>query len=143
MEKYIAKYSQTNTKKGKNKMNNGKLVLKKCLKCGKIIEEIESTACDTMCCGEPMQLVASNSTDGAAEKHVPTYEVLEGKIEVSVNHVMDEDHYIEWIKLVYEDSEKTVYFKPGDEPKAHCKYEPGMKIYAYCNKHGLWVRDVV
>ena len=124
-------------------MNNGKLILKKCLKCGKVIEEIESSACDTMCCGEPMKEVISNSTDASVEKHVPTYEVLEGNIEVKVNHVMEEEHYIMWIKLVYENSEQTIYFKPGEAPEAHCKYEPGMKIYAYCNKHGLWVRDVV
>lgn len=124
-------------------MNNGKLILKKCLKCGKVIEEIESSACDTMCCGDAMVEIVANSTDAAVEKHVPTYEVLEGNMEVKVNHVMEDDHYIMWIKLVYENSEQTIYFKPGEAPEAHCKYEPGMKIYAYCNKHGLWVRDVV
>ena len=124
-------------------MNNGKLILKKCLKCGKVIEEIESSACDTMCCGDAMVEIVANSTDAAVEKHVPTYEVLEGNMEVKVNHVMEDDHYIMWIKLVYENSEQTNYFKPGEAPEAHCKYEPGMKIYAYCNKHGLWVRDVV
>ena len=124
-------------------MNNGKLILKKCLKCGKVIEEIESSACDTMCCGDAMVEIVANSTDAAVEKHVPTYEVLEGNMEVKVNHVMEDDHYIMWIKLVYENSEQTIYFKPGEAPEAHCKYEPGMKIYAYCNKHCLWVRDVV
>ena len=38
-------------------------------------------------------------------------------------------------------STKT-YFKPGDEPVAHCKYVPGSTIYAYCNKHSLWKKDV-
>lgn len=124
-------------------MNNGKLILKKCLKCGKVIEEIESSACDTMCCGDAMVEIVANSTDAAVEKHVPTYEVLEGNMEVKVNHVMEDDHYIMWIKLVYENSEQTIYFKPGEAPEVNGKYEPGMKIYAYCNKHGLWVRDVV
>ena len=124
-------------------MNNGKLILKKCQHCGKIIEEIEGSFSETFCCGETMQIINSNSTDGAAEKHIPTYDVLEGRIKVIVNHGMDEDHYIMWIKLVYADSEKTFYYKPGDEIEAHGHYEAGMKIYAYCNLHGLWSRDVV
>ena len=93
--------------------------------------------------GETMKIIECNSTDAAAEKHIPTYDVLEGKIKVIVNHPTDEDHYIMWIKLVYENGEKTFYYKPGDEIEAHGHYEPGMKVYSYCNLHGLWVREVV
>ena len=123
-------------------MNNGKLILKKCLKCGKVIEEIESSACDTMCCGDAMVEIVANSTDAAVEKHVPTYEVLEGNMEVKVNHVMEDDHYIEWISIVFEDGEVTTFFNPGDEATVISSYVPGSTIYAYCNKHGLWKTDV-
>ena len=124
-------------------MNNGNLVIKKCNHCGKLIEELDSKNTDTICCGESMQYLNCNSTDGAAEKHVPKYDVLEGRITATVNHPMDEDHYIMWIKFVYANGEKTFFFKPGDEIEADSRYEAGMKIYAYCNLHGLWVREVV
>ena len=68
--------------------------------------------------------------------------VQDGKIFVRVNHVMEEEHYIEWISIVFDGKEKTTYFKPGDEPVAHCKYVPGSTIYAYCNKHELWKAEV-
>jgi len=121
-----------------------KLVVKKCMSCGALVKVIKdcNCECDIQCCGEKMKELVPNSVDAAVEKHVPTYEVKDGKIFVKVNHVMEEDHYIEWISIVYDNREVTTYFKPGEEPIAHCKYVPGSTIYAYCNKHGLWKKDV-
>ena len=121
------------------------LKIKKCKKCGalvKVFEDCNCENCGIKCCGEQMELLKPNSVDAAFEKHVPTYEVKDGKIYVRVNHVMEEEHYIEWISIVFDDVEKTVYFKPGDEPTTHCKYVPGSTIYAYCNKHELWKTEV-
>ena len=121
------------------------LVFRKCKKCGafvKVLEDCTCPGCGIQCCGEQMEVLVPNSVDAAAEKHVPTYEIKDGRIFVKVNHVMDEDHYIEWITIVRNNREKTVYFKPGEEAVAHCKYEPGTVLYAYCNKHGLWKAEV-
>ena len=121
------------------------LLIKRCLKCGatvRVLKDCECEDCGFKCCGEKMQVVVPNSVDAAVEKHVPTYEVKDGKIFVKVNHVMEEEHYIEWISIVFGDSEKTTYFEPGEEASTHCKYIPGSTIYAYCNKHGLWKKDV-
>ena len=122
-----------------------KLVIKKCLKCGalvKVIEDCNCENCGIQCCGEQMKELIPNSVDAAIEKHVPNYEVKGDKIFIKVDHVMEEEHYIEWISIVYDNKEVTTYFKPGEEPIAHCKYVPGSTIYAYCNKHSLWKKDV-
>lgn len=121
------------------------LIIKKCEKCGAMVRVIEDCHCDNCgikCCGEEMKKLVPNSVDAAVEKHVPTYEVKDGKIFVKVNHVMEEDHYIEWISIVFEDKECITYLEPGKDAVAHCKYIPGSTIYAYCNKHGLWKIDV-
>ena len=120
------------------------LIIKKCFKCGAVIKVINDChcSCGFQCCGEEMKTLVPNSEDAAVEKHVPTYEVKDGKIFVKVNHVMEEDHYIEWISIVFNGKEVTTYFRPGDEPVAHCKYVPGAMIYAFCNKHGLWKKEV-
>ncbi len=86
--------------------------------------------------------IVANSVDAAIEKHVPQYEIDGDKIVVSVNHVMEEDHYIEWIMIEYNDSDMTKYFKSGDKAEVEAKYVAGMKLYAYCNKHGLWMKEV-
>ena len=121
------------------------LVIKKCIKCGAIVKTIEDCKCDNcgiICCGEPMKNLSANSTDGAAEKHVPTYEVKGDLVEASVNHVMDPDHYIEWISASYDNEEVVKYLNPGEAAKVEFKYVPGMVLYSYCNKHLLWKTEV-
>ena len=122
------------------------LIVKKCIKCGALVKVLEDCTCEECgikCCGEVMKKLVPNSEDAAIEKHVPTYEVKDGKLYVKVNHVMEDEHYIEWICVCSPEKEITKYFEPGDEPTAFlCKYIPGSTIYAYCNKHGLWKKDV-
>lgn len=122
------------------------LVIKKCMKCGALVKVFEDCTCDNCgikCCGEEMKVLVPNSVDAAVEKHVPNYEIKDGKLFVTVNHVMDEDHFIEWICIINDEKEITTYLKPGGEAVAHCcKYKPGTLIYAYCNKHGLWKTEV-
>lgn len=121
------------------------LVLKRCKNCGALVKVIKDCTCDNCgikCCGEQMQELVPNSVDAAAEKHVPTYKIENGKIFVKVNHVMEDDHYIEWIALVSDKKECKKYFKPGEACETHFKYVPGSTLYAFCNKHGLWKCDV-
>ena len=87
------------------------------------------------------RVIKSNSVDAAGEKHVPMYNILGDKVEVYVNHVMEDDHYIEWILVDYGDSYFIKEFKPGDTPKIEVDYKVGMKAYSYCNKHSLWVNE--
>ena len=117
-------------------------MLIRCNKCGKILNVIKNSSSETICCGEPMVEIKANSVDAAFEKHVPNYEVNGDKIIVRVNHVMDEDHYIEWVAMNSKDRFEKVMFKPGDEPVAEFAYIPGSTIYSYCNKHSLWQKDV-
>lgn len=121
------------------------LKIKQCAKCGavvKVLEDCKCAGCGIQCCGETMRELVPNSVDAAIEKHLPTYEVKDGKIYVKVNHVMEEEHYIEWISIVFGDKECITYLEPGKNAIAHCKYVPGATIYAYCNKHGLWKIEV-
>ena len=117
----------------------------RCEKCGAMVKVFKDCTCDNcgiQCCGEQMKEVVPNSVDAAVEKHVPTYQVYGGKIMAKVNHVMEEDHYIEWIACVYENRERIKYLVPGEDAEVTFKYKPGAVLYAYCNKHGLWKKEV-
>lgn len=120
------------------------LIIRKCASCGAVVKVMKdcNCKCKIQCCGEEMKELIPNSVDAAVEKHVPTYEVEDGKIIVKVNHVMEEEHFIEWVALVTDKKECIKYFKPGEEAETHFKYKPGSTLYAYCNKHGLWKKDV-
>lgn len=121
------------------------LIIKKCTKCGamvKVLEDCKCKDCGIKCCGEEMEALIPNSVDAVVEKHVPTYEIKDGKIIVTVNHVMEDEHFIEWISIIRDDKECITYLKPGEKAVTHCKYAPETVIYAYCNKHGLWKKEV-
>ena len=121
------------------------LVIKKCKKCGAMVRVIEDCTCDNCgirCCGEEMEKLIPNSVDAAIEKHVPTYERVEDEIYVKVNHVMEKEHFIEWVALVSEDKECFKVLYPEQDAECRFKYIPGSTIYAYCNKHGLWKKEV-
>jgi len=128
---------------GGNKME--KLMLKKCFECGALVRVIHPCHCDDcgiVCCGKSMEEVKVNSVDASFEKHVPTYEVVDGNIIVTVNHVMEEDHYIEWISLVSAAGEECIYLKPGVDAKVTFYHKTNGILYAYCNKHGLWENEI-
>ena len=120
------------------------LVIKKCLKCGALIEIINDCNCEEcgiMCCGEKMMEIKPNTIDASFEKHVPTYEKVEDEILVKVNHVMEKEHYIEWIAMVTDTSVYKVKLCPEQNAECRFKYIPNSKLYSYCNKHGLWSND--
>ena len=120
----------------------------KCKKCGALVEELISCNCDNCgvkCCGETMELLVANEADGAREKHVPVYELVEDEIFVKVGevaHPMTKEHYIMWIAMVYNDRIEKVILYPEQDAVARFKYIPGSKIYAYCNLHELYACDV-
>lgn len=122
-----------------------KLTIKKCLNCGAIVKVITNCTCEDcgiMCCGKIMTELKPNSVDASIEKHKPTYMHENGKLKVSVNHVMEEDHFIEWICLKTPSSEKHVYFKPGELCETSFDDVNTGTIYSYCNKHGLWLTTI-
>lgn len=117
----------------------------KCLKCGKIIAIEKEGVPSTVCCGQDMVEIKANTEDAAQEKHVPYAEVEGDGVYVRVGevaHPMEENHYIEWIAAEYSDSLVKYMLKPGEKPEAYFDFEKGMKIYAYCNLHGLWKKEL-
>lgn len=121
------------------------LTIKKCNQCGaliKVLKDCNCNDCGIICCDKPMETLISNSVDAAVEKHVPTYEKVDDEIVVKVNHVMEKEHYIEWISLVKENREYTVSLYPEQNAECRFPYIKGATLYAYCNKHGLWKSEV-
>ena len=121
------------------------MIIKKCDKCGALVRVLNDCSCDNcgiICCGDTMREIIPNSVDAAVEKHVPAYTVDGDVMNIEVNHVMDDDHFIEWVSVVSDNNEIIFKMKPGDTTKITHKYIPHSKIYAYCNLHGLWVKEV-
>lgn len=117
----------------------------KCELCGNIVEVLHQAGGVLVCCGQPMELKTENTTDGAAEKHVPVIEKTADGYLVkvgSVAHPMEDKHYIEWIELITGGKAYRKFLKPGEAPEAtFCiEVKDGDAMFAreYCNLHGLW-----
>ena len=117
----------------------------RCKVCGKIVAMVnDCSSCPTICCGEAMEEIIPNTSDGAAEKHVPVIKVDGNHVVVevgSVAHPMLDVHYIEWIALQTDKGNQRKQLKPGDAPRAEFALLPGEKVvaaYAYCNLHSLF-----
>lgn len=91
-----------------------------------------------------LQALRANTSDGAAEKHVPVVSVSGNTVEVSVgsvSHPMLEEHYITGIYIETKSGGQFAALKPGDDPKAVFLLKDGdefIAAYEYCNLHGLW-----
>lgn len=115
-----------------------------CAHCGQIIAKVKDKGVPVVCCGEKMKEIIPGTTDAAAEKHIPVWEVKDGIVNVvvgSVEHPMLEEHYIEWIVLQTKEGNQRKALSPGMEPKAVFALTEGDEVtaaYAYCNLHSLW-----
>lgn len=117
----------------------------KCPICGNVVGLIDGNMEHVTCCGKPMELMVANTSDGAVEKHVPTYEKVDNELVVrvgEVEHPMDKDHYIMWIAQVSDNRTTRVRLFPEQSTETRFPYIPNSIIYAYCNKHGLWKTEV-
>lgn len=115
------------------------LLLKKCSNSGALVRIMEAPE---GVFDNDEKIMVPNTVEASVEKHKPTYEVADEEILVKVNHVMEEEHYIEWIAMITDRHEEFVKFAPGEVAEAKFKYVSGAKLYAYCNKHGLWMTEV-
>ena len=80
---------------------NEEYIVKKCPVCGAVIRVLKGKGDSITCCGELMVDCVPNTVDAAVEKHKPEVVVDGDKINVTVNHVMEDDHYIEWISISF------------------------------------------
>ena len=114
----------------------------RCELCGNIVELINVGGGELVCCGQPMTLLEEKTADSATEKHVPVIEKTADGFLVkvgSVDHPMEEKHYIQWIELIADGKAYRQFLNPGDQPQALFKVTADtVTAREYCNIHGLW-----
>ena len=120
----------------------------RCRHCGNIAYKIYDSKVPMVCCGEKMEEIIPNTSDGAGEKHVPVVERAGDELKIFVGevpHPMIKEHYITHIFL---ETDKCLYIATlnyEDDPCASFCIK-GLKgkatVYEYCNIHGLWKVEV-
>lgn len=116
------------------------IYFKKCPHCGHVDYALKKG--EFYCCGKEMIDLLPDTEEAAVEKHKPTYRIDDNKIIAEVNHVMEEEHKIEWIMFVGE--KQLIKYNLSTNEPAKVTFNTTEKgvIYSYCNKHGLWQNEV-
>lgn len=124
-----------------------KLQFFKCEHCGNVAVKLFDEGPALFCCGQQMTELVPDSVDASQEKHVPVVEITDDiKVKIGAEeHPMIDTHWITMIVLETNRGFQYVKLDPGDKPEAQFTLAPGenpLKVYDYCNIHGLWVKEV-
>lgn len=118
-----------------------------CNHCGNVMGLLEDSGVPIICCGEPMEHMDPDESDGAKEKHLPVVDVQENRVRVTVGeveHPMSDDHSIHWVYLstTHGGHRKCLAI---DHPPV-CEFlltdEEPLAVFAYCNLHGLYKTEL-
>ena len=105
-----------------------------CPVCGNVIIATGETV--VSCCGITLPTLEAEAMD---EEHEIRKKVVEDEYYVSVDHPMTKEHYISFLAAVSDFGVQLVKLYPEGNAEARFKIDRVRKIYAYCNRHGLFV----
>ncbi len=107
-----------------------------CPVCGNVIQT--SGEAVISCCGITLPPQEAEDPD---EDHELKIERVEDEYFVTLNHPMTKEHYISFIAAISDNGVQLVKLYPEGDAQARFKISRVRKIYAYCNRHGLFEVD--
>jgi superoxide reductase len=118
-----------------------------CKHCGNIITKVKNSGVDVVCCDEKMTEMIPNTVEASFEKHIPYISINGNIVNVKVGeieHPMTEEHHIEWVYIKTKKGAQRKFLNFTDKPEVEfCLIDDELEsVYAYCNLHGLWKKEV-
>ena len=107
-----------------------------CPLCGNVIRSVGEALIG--CCGITLPPLEAEEAEGEHEIRV---EMLEDEYYVSLAHPMEKTHYISFLAAVSDQGLELIKLYPEGEAAARFKISRTRKLYAYCNRHGLFCLD--
>lgn len=117
--------------------NMKKAVWYVCPLCGNVIHSMGEAVIS--CCGITLPKLEKEDEN---EEHIIQVERVEDEYLVKINHPMDKNHFITFVSYVTENKIQVERFYPQGEALTRFKINGHGKIYAYCNHHGLYEREI-
>ena len=108
-----------------------------CPVCGNVIQATGEALIS--CCGVTMPPLTPEPADG---EHPIRVEKAEDEYFVSVRHPMTKEHYISFLAAVSDGSVQLVKLYPEGNAEARFRIEGVRRLYAYCNRHGLFQLNI-
>lgn len=104
-----------------------------CPICGNAIRSIGEAVIS--CCGVKLPAVEPEPGD---DTHRIQIQTVEDEYYVSVDHPMTKEHYLSFFAAVSDDGIQFVKLYPEGSASARFKRSRIKKLYAYCNRHGMF-----
>lgn len=120
----------SNRNRGGN-MLRGKFYV--CPVCGNVIHATGEAMLS--CCGVSLPPLEAEDGDCGFEK-------IEDELFVTLDHPMTREHYISFFAYVTLDRTELVKLYPEGNPEARFFNRGRGKLYWYCNRHGLFCREI-
>ncbi len=108
-----------------------------CPVCGNVIQTTGEAVIS--CCGIILPPAEPEAADAA---HAVRVEIVEDESYVTLDHPMTKDHYISFLAAVSDQGVQFVKLYPEGNAEARFKINRVRRIYAYCNRHGLFQRKI-
>ncbi len=118
-----------------------------CEHCGNIIGLIHDAGVPMMCCGAKMTKLEAGVIEASHEKHIPVVSVEGNLVKAVIGevlHPMSEEHNIAWVYLETDKGGQRKNLTPNSAPEVVFALadEKPVAVFAYCNLHGLWKKEV-
>ena len=104
-----------------------------CPLCGNVIHSLGQAA--VSCCGVRLP---EPEPEEAAGEHLLRISPVEDEFWVTLDHPMSKEHYISFLAAVGDQECQLVKLFPEGEAAARFKLSRVRRLYAYCNRHGLY-----
>lgn len=106
--------------------------------CGNVLWSMGSAA--VSCCGISLPPLEADTAEGEHEIHT---QLCEDEIYVWVEHEMTKEHFVSFLAGFEDDGLKIVKLYPEGNAAARFKAGRTKKLYAFCNRHGLYEKDLL
>ena len=118
-----------------------------CEHCGNVIGLIHDAGVPMMCCGQKMTKLEAGVVEASHEKHIPVVSVENNLVKAVIGevlHPMTEEHNIAWVYLETDKGGQRKNLTPSSSPEVVFALadEKPIAVWAYCNLHGLWKKDI-
>ena len=104
-----------------------------CPVCGNVIQATGEAVIS--CCGITLPPIEAETAD---PDHLISVVIAEDEYYVTVDHPMTKEHYISFLAAVSDHGAQFVKLYPEGSPEARFRIDGVERMYAYCNRHGLF-----
>ena len=104
-----------------------------CPVCGNVIQSAGEAV--VSCCGIKLPPLEPETADA---EHRIRWEIVEDEYYVTIDHPMTKGHSISFLAAASDRGIQFVKLYPEENAEARFKMDRVQKLYAYCNRHGLF-----